>query len=69
MSSSDKNKPIYRHCISGSFLRGGGGAHEGERNKGIISTLWGVPKIRTVAGRGLYWGPPISGNYQWAVLL
>ena len=28
-----------------------------------ISTLLGVPRIRTVVFLGLCWGPPILGNY------
>ena len=27
-------------------------------------TFWGVPNIRTIVFWGLYWDPPILGNYQ-----
>ena len=29
-------------------------------------TFSGVPRIRTIVFGGLYWGPPISGNYHVA---
>ena len=30
----------------------------------IRGTILGVPIIRTMVFWGLYWGPPILGNYQ-----
>ena len=30
----------------------------------IGGTILGVPIIRTIVVWGLYWGPPILGNYQ-----
>ena len=27
-------------------------------------SLWDLPRIRTIAFWGLYWGPPILGNYH-----
>ena len=30
----------------------------------IRGTILGVPIIRTIVFWGLYWGPPILGNYQ-----
>ena len=30
----------------------------------IICTLLGVPIIRILVYGGLYWGPPILGNYH-----
>ena len=30
----------------------------------IGGTILGVPIIRTIVFWGLYWGPPILGNYQ-----
>ena len=31
-------------------------------------TILGVPRIRTIVFGGLYWGPPILGNYHIGVL-
>ena len=33
-----------------------------------VSQNWGIPIIRTIAFWGLYWGPPILGNYHIAVI-
>ena len=30
----------------------------------IKGTILGIPIIRTIVFRGLYWGPPILGNYH-----
>ena len=30
----------------------------------IRGTILGVPRIRTIVFWGLYWGPPILGNYR-----
>ena len=30
----------------------------------IRDTIFGVPLIRTIVFWGLYWGPPILGNYH-----
>ena len=34
------------------------------RKVGVLGTFLGVPIIRTIVFWGLYWGPPILGNYQ-----
>ena len=33
----------------------------------IRGTLLGVPTIRTIVFLGLYWGPPILGNYHMGI--
>ena len=34
----------------------------------IRGTFLGVPRIGTIVFWGLYWGPPILGNYQMSSL-
>ena len=35
----------------------------------IIGTFLGVPVIRSIVFWGLYWGPPILGNYHVRIML
>ena len=49
-------------------LRGGEEFYGQEKIGGfpqIRGTILGVPIIRTIVYWGLYWGPPILGNYQF----
>ena len=46
----DTNETGCRPCKHGEFPR-------------IMGTILGVPITRTIAFWGLYWGPPILGNY------
>ena len=34
----------------------------------IRGTIWGVPIIRIIVFWGLYWGPPILGNYHMGIV-
>ena len=56
LSARDQNGPTPAPCTGAGSVKWG--------FPKIRGTLLGVPIIRIIVFWGLYWGPPILGNYQ-----